>query len=184
MFSLVSALSTKNVPKELSLHIQSYLDIASLSRWRATNKQAFLDVEELARQQLGKISKKKFVFKMLIPPSTAWFTLISQFFKCRNCNDFELVENTITRLFREKEWCSKCLMDYFNLIDGIAFCEQCGNCCIITSSTFSDTNQCRGCRASYCALCKSDRLLSCLGCSKLLCDACSCCSFCHDCLFT
>ena len=82
MVSLAKALPT--VPEVLLEHISLYLTLKDLTGWRGTSKQAFQDVETMAKKEWVNFSG------LVRVPERSWFlNFLSQTYECSNCYTFD-----------------------------------------------------------------------------------------------
>lgn len=151
-------LSLQNVlprcPEVIVKNIQSYLSLESLRSWRATNKQALQDVEQLVH-----IKWMQFPKLVSFQQHTLWMQFLSQVYTCTNCLQYDMGAPDA----EAAQLCQYC----FVLEHDVGQCESCD------LPFFSDNGEtCTECDQFYCDQCYQEFLQFCLTCSSLFCSDC------------
>jgi hypothetical protein len=151
-------LSLQNVlprcPDVIIKHIQSYLTLDSLGAWRATNRQAYQDVEQLVHVKWIQFPKL-----VSVPQHSLWMQFLSQVYTCSSCFQYD----TGAADAEAVQLCQYC----FVMEHDVMQCESC------TLPFFLDNGEtCTECDQFYCDQCYQEGLQFCLTCSFLFCSDC------------
>ena len=183
MQSLVQVMECWYVPKSVVMVIEEYLDLTSLRAWRATNQQAFKDVEGRVRRLVYQMEQGRCIHFLQEPVGqllgSAWFQFMTNVYQCKQCFQYDSsCVSSCNRLpystaeAEEEQLCGGCFMSS-DLV------EKCSKCGLLEHLQYQ--SQCYNCKRFWCEDCSDDYVDMCFDCTELFCDECRLDDLCLNC---